>query len=76
MIEFWNVLIAAIAGAIIGAVLHSAWLHSRERGKTVLNTLGSLGPDIEKRLDREVKSLRRSILVYKEGGKHPPERVF
>lgn len=31
MIEFWNVVIALVAGLIAGVALHSAWLHSKER---------------------------------------------
>jgi len=33
MIEFWNVVIASVAGGIIGAAIHSAWLHSKQRGE-------------------------------------------
>lgn len=31
MIEFYNVLVALIAGLVAGAALHSAWLHSKKR---------------------------------------------
>ena len=31
MIEFWNVVIALVAGLIAGAAVHSAWLHSKQR---------------------------------------------
>lgn len=31
MIEFWNVIIAWIAGIIAGLAIHSAYLHSKKR---------------------------------------------
>jgi len=33
MIEFLNVVVALVCGLIAGAVLHSAWLHSKKRGE-------------------------------------------
>jgi len=33
MIEFWNVILIFVAGLIAGAVIHSAWLHSKSRGE-------------------------------------------
>ena len=32
MIEFWNVVIAVVAGVIVGAAIHSAYVHCKERG--------------------------------------------
>jgi hypothetical protein len=31
MIEFWNVLVAWLAGLIAGLAIHSAYLHSKKR---------------------------------------------
>jgi len=33
MIEFWNVIVAALAGFILGLAVHSAYLHSKKRGE-------------------------------------------
>ncbi|MBS7629828.1 hypothetical protein KEJ23_07710 [Candidatus Bathyarchaeota archaeon] len=33
MTEFWNVVIAWIAGIITGLAIHSAYLHSKRRGE-------------------------------------------
>ncbi len=33
MIEFWNVVAAAIAGFILGLAVHSAYVHSKKRGE-------------------------------------------
>ena len=33
MIEFWNVVVAAIAGFILGLAVHSAYVHSKRRGE-------------------------------------------
>ena len=33
MIEFWNVIAAFISGLVAGAAIHSAWLHSKNRGE-------------------------------------------
>ena len=47
--EFWNVVVAAIAGGLIGAALHSAWLHSKERGERILNfLLKIMGMNVQK----------------------------
>ena len=32
MIEFVNVVVAAVAGFVLGLAVHSAYLHSRKRG--------------------------------------------
>jgi len=34
MIEFVNVVVAAIAGFVLGLTVHSAYLHSKKRGET------------------------------------------
>jgi len=31
--ELWNVLAALVAGLVAGAVLHSAYVHSKRRGE-------------------------------------------
>jgi len=31
MVEFINVIFAAVAGFILGMVIHSAWLHTKEK---------------------------------------------
>ena len=33
MIEFWNVVVAWIAGLVAGLAIHSAYLHSKRRGE-------------------------------------------
>jgi len=33
MIEFWNVVAAAIVSFILGLIAHSAYLHSKKRGE-------------------------------------------
>jgi len=32
MIEFFNVIVAAVTGFILGLTVHSAYLHSKKRG--------------------------------------------
>lgn len=47
--EFWNVVFAAIAGGILGAALHSAWLHSKKRGERILKYfLKIMGMNVQK----------------------------
>jgi len=33
MMEFWNVVVAAFAGFILGLAVHSAYVHSKKRGE-------------------------------------------
>ncbi len=33
MIEFWNVVFAALAAFILGLAVHSAYVHSKKRGE-------------------------------------------